>query len=117
MIIFWMALFAILLRLRVLCSRGCAGWATVRCHSLPLKKDSWQQDRVGPQVKKKGRLNVLAGPWFGGFKCYSLEGDAAGGSCFEAFCLFGAPLLSAGKDDSSTTLVCCTVKVPPSGTK
>jgi hypothetical protein len=35
----------------------------------------------------------------------------------EAFCFLGAPVRSVGKELSSTTVVFCTVKFPPSGTK
>src|SRR5580704_12307164 len=48
---------------------------------------------------------------------YSAGGVDAAACCFEAFVFFGAPVLSAGKELSSTMTVSSTVNVPPSGTK
>lgn len=82
-----------------------------------LARDLTFQECIVSLAKKMGQLIVQLALWFRCLKGYSLEGDATGCSCLEAFCLFGAPVLSAGKEVSSTMLVCWTVKVPPWGTK
>jgi hypothetical protein len=69
-------------------------------------------------MAEKQRADWLASRLVGGIDFggpYCPGGGAAAG--LEAFCFLGAPVRSAGKVLSSTTLVFCTVKFPPSGTK